>query len=89
MRSVAHYIASNDKMTNEYWIGKDFEGSDRGLNWGTIPAFAWRVWGKPRNISADIRSLGRYLNPGPPEFEAGVLTARPPRSVSAEENTWT
>jgi hypothetical protein len=28
------------------------------------------------------RSLGRNLNPGPPEYEAGVLTTRPRRSVS-------
>jgi hypothetical protein len=29
----------------------------------------------------DSRSPGRYLNPGPPEYEAGVLTTRPRRSV--------
>jgi hypothetical protein len=27
-------------------------------------------------IPQDSRCLGRYLNPGPPEYEAGVLTTR-------------
>jgi hypothetical protein len=35
-----------------------------------------------KNLSQDRRSLGRDLNPGPPEYEAGVLTTRPRRSVS-------
>jgi hypothetical protein len=25
------YIASDDRMINEYWVGKDTEGSGRGL----------------------------------------------------------
>jgi hypothetical protein len=27
-----------------------------------------------QNLSQDSQSLGQYLNPGPPECEAGVLT---------------
>jgi hypothetical protein len=29
--SSSDYIASNDGMINEYWIGKDMEGSGIGL----------------------------------------------------------
>jgi hypothetical protein len=34
-----------------------------------------------KNLSQVSRSPGRDLNPGPPEYEAGVLTTRPRRSV--------
>jgi hypothetical protein len=34
-----------------------------------------------KNLSQDSRSPGRDLKPGPPEYEAGVLTTRPRRSV--------
>jgi hypothetical protein len=33
------------------------------------------------NLSQERPSLGRDLNPGPPECEAGLLTARPRHSV--------
>jgi hypothetical protein len=32
-------------------------------------------------FSQDSRSPRRDLNPGPPEYEAGMLTTRPQRSV--------
>jgi hypothetical protein len=35
-----------------------------------------------KNLSQGSRSPGRDLNPGPPEYEAGVLTTRPRRSVN-------
>jgi hypothetical protein len=44
------------------------------------PSIAWRHWEQPRK-SQDSRSPSRDLNPGPPEYEAGVLTTRPRRSV--------
>jgi hypothetical protein len=34
-----------------------------------------------KSISQGSRSPGRDLNPGPPEYEVGVLTTRPRRSV--------
>jgi hypothetical protein len=34
------------------------------------------------NLNQDSRSPGPDLNPGPPEYEAGVLTTRPQRLVS-------
>jgi hypothetical protein len=30
-----------------------------------------------KNLSQDSWSQGRDLNPGPPKYEAGVLTTRP------------
>jgi hypothetical protein len=35
-----------------------------------------------QHFSQYSRFPGRHLNPGPPEYEAGVLTTRPRRSVS-------
>jgi hypothetical protein len=46
-----------------------------------MPAFAWSVWVKTQNLSRDIRSPCRDLNPGPAEYEAGLLTSLPRRSV--------
>jgi hypothetical protein len=33
-----------------------------------------------KNLSQDSRSPGQDLDPGPPKYEAGVLTTRPRRS---------
>jgi hypothetical protein len=33
------------------------------------------------NLSEVIQSPGRHLSPGPSEYEAGVLTTRPGRSI--------
>jgi hypothetical protein len=38
--------------------------------------------GDTRNPRQDSRSSGRDLNPGPPEYELGVVTTRPRRSVN-------
>jgi hypothetical protein len=47
-----------------------------------MPTFYWRDWGKPRKISINIAGRwGRDFNPGPLEYEAGVLTTRPRRLV--------
>jgi hypothetical protein len=40
-----------------------------------------------KHLSQDNRSLGRYLNPGPPEHETGVLTTWLRCSVH-EERKW-
>jgi hypothetical protein len=39
-----------------------------------------------KNLSEDSRSTGRDLNPGLPEYEAGVLISRPRRSVRRHYN---
>jgi hypothetical protein len=52
-------------------MGKDMEGSGRGLIKATILAFSWRYKGNPRKHSVRIAgSLDRNLNPGPPEYES-------------------
>jgi hypothetical protein len=37
-----------------------------------LQASAWKDLGKPLNTSVRMTS-GRYLNPGPPEYEAGSV----------------
>jgi hypothetical protein len=39
-----------------------------------------------KNLSEDNRSTDRDLNPGLPEYETGVLTSRPRRSVRRHYN---
>jgi hypothetical protein len=36
---------------------------------------------REKKLNQDSLSLGRYLNPGPPEYGAGMLTTRQQRSV--------
>jgi hypothetical protein len=50
-----------------------------------IPALAWTDWGRSQEPQ-DCRSSGRDLNSGPLEYETGVLTSWPGRSVSLERN---
>jgi hypothetical protein len=35
-----------------------------------------------KNIIKDKRSVNRYLNPGPPEYEIGILATQPRRSLT-------
>jgi hypothetical protein len=63
-------------------IGKDLEGSGRGLVLRYYPGIRLaRLRKTTINLSQDIRSPGRKFNPGPPKYEVGVLTTRPRRSV--------
>jgi hypothetical protein len=41
--------------------------------------YAWIDWEKQRHLCQDSWSLGRDLNPGPPEYKAGILTIQPRR----------
>jgi hypothetical protein len=56
------------------------EESGRGLIPSAISAFALKDRGKPLNRDQDNRYSGRYLNPGPPEYEV-ELSALLRRSV--------
>jgi hypothetical protein len=60
---------------------KDAEGSGRGLIYGTIPAFL----GTEQNHEKpqDSRPPRLDLKPGPPKYEAGVLTTGPGLLVGA------
>jgi hypothetical protein len=48
-------------------------------------ALSWHMPGRTEenheNLSQDSLSPGRDLNPEPPEYETGVLTTQPRRSV--------
>jgi hypothetical protein len=80
--STTQNIASNEKVIHEWWTGKYLEGSGRNLISTFSPALSWTDWGKPRHIlSQGSRTSSWGLNPGPPQYEAGVLTTRPRRSV--------
>jgi hypothetical protein len=62
--------------------GKNLEGSGRDRILRYYPGMALEGLGKIRkNVSQDSRSLGRDLNAEPPEYEAGVLTTGPRRSM--------
>jgi hypothetical protein len=55
--------------------GKDLEGSGRGLILRNNPSMSPKGLRKTtKNPSQGSRSPGRYLNPGPPKYEAGLLT---------------
>jgi len=60
----------DDRMFNEYWIGKDVEGSGRGLcctsAGGTVE--------RHQKLSPNRQSPGRGFNPRSPIYEAEVLT---------------
>jgi hypothetical protein len=46
-----YYMASNERVISECWIGNDFEESGRGPVFNTIPLLAPKDWGKPRQTS--------------------------------------
>jgi hypothetical protein len=53
------------------------EGSGRGLILRYSPGICLEGLRKfTENFSQDSPSPGQYFNPGPPEYEAGVLTTR-------------
>jgi hypothetical protein len=52
-----------------------------------LSRYLLEVQRKPtKYLSRDSRSSGRYLNSGPTEYESGVLTIQPWRSVSGVFN---
>jgi hypothetical protein len=62
------------------------EGSGRGLIYSTNPAVGLGGLRKTtKNLGQDSWSPGRDLNPGPPEYETGVLTTRSRRWVCSRE----
>jgi hypothetical protein len=60
---------------------KDVEGSGHGLilrnQFQHLPG---RTGENNEQLSQDSLSPGRDLNPGPPQYDAGVLTSRPRRT---------
>jgi hypothetical protein len=69
-------------MVHEWWIGKDLEGSFRGIILRYYPGIGLEELRKTtKNLNQDSRFPGRDLKPGPTEYEAGVLTTRPRLSI--------
>jgi hypothetical protein len=69
-------------MTEERQTGKDMEGSKCGLMLRYYPGICLEGLMKTtKTISQDNRYPGRDLNLGTPEYEAGAVITRPPRSV--------
>jgi hypothetical protein len=58
------------------WKGCGRKGSWSNLRWYPFSCLE-ELRKAARNLSQSIRSLGRDLNSGPPEYEAGVLTTQP------------
>jgi hypothetical protein len=52
-------------MLGEWRIGKDVAGSVRGLILGTIPAFSWRDWEKPKKKNLSVYYLEMSSSIGP------------------------
>jgi hypothetical protein len=78
------YIASNDSLISECWIGKNLEGSGRGLIFRCCPDLHLEgLKENTKNLSQGGRSLGQDLNPWPPEY--GVLTTHPQRQSEGEK----
>jgi hypothetical protein len=69
--AVVMFRAFSGRMMNKWWVGKHVEGRGCDLIRGTLPAFAWGTR-KPQN--ADIEFMGRDLNPGLHQYEAGALS---------------
>jgi hypothetical protein len=61
-------------------------GSVRGLISRYYPGIRLEGLRKTtRNLNQDSRSLGPRIEPGPPEYEAGVLTTHTRRSVLSSQ----
>jgi hypothetical protein len=55
------YVASNHRKIFHWWIDKNVERSGHELLYGIISAFAWRAWGKPREISVRFTRSREFL----------------------------
>jgi hypothetical protein len=55
---------SNDPMIHKHWIEQVVRGSDRCLNWGTIPVLPWKDWGGPRKISVRTFCISAGIRTG-------------------------
>jgi hypothetical protein len=75
------YIAPNEGMISEWWIGKDLEGSDRVLILMYYPGIFLEGLRKvTKTLSQNSPSALQDMNPRPLKFEAGLLTSRLRRS---------
>jgi hypothetical protein len=69
--NCSDYTASNDMMTNEYFIGKDVEGSvlatllTKLLFWQCLPI----IMENTKIFNQDSRCMGQDLKTGPSEYK--------------------
>jgi hypothetical protein len=69
------YIVSNEGVRSKLWVGKVLEGSSHGPILRYYPGICLEELKKTMKKPQYSQSLGLDLNPGPPEYEAGVLMA--------------
>jgi hypothetical protein len=66
-------------------VNDELEGFERKRSWPTFKTLSRHLLGSSEEnrdkSQTDSRSPGRNSNPGPPEFESGMLTNRPRRLV--------
>jgi hypothetical protein len=88
--SVTRLHSFDDRMISEWWwIGKDLVGSSCGLILTFYPGIHLEGLIKPRQTSIRIAGhQGQVSNLGPPEYEAGVLSTQPQRTVLVSDVRW-
>jgi hypothetical protein len=78
--SVTRLYRDDVRISELWWIGRDLVGSGCGLILKYYPGF--RLDGLRKTTKKFSRdSRGPESNPGPPEYEVGVLTTQPWGSV--------
>jgi hypothetical protein len=81
--SSSDYIAASDKMINEQM---NWKGDGRKRLWTNLsyyPCINLEGLRKTiKSLNQENRFPSRDLSPGPPEYEAGVLTTRPLHSIT-------
>jgi hypothetical protein len=69
----------------------NWKGCGRKRSWPSLryypSIFLQELRKTTKILSQDSWSLGRDLNPGLPEYEAGVLTTQPKRSINLDLKT--
>jgi hypothetical protein len=77
------YVASSERAIKLMMDLKGFGRKRSWLNFTVLPSIPLEgLRNTTKILSQDNRSPGRDLSPGNPEYEAGVLTIRPRRSVA-------
>jgi hypothetical protein len=66
------YVAQNGRITGYWWVGKNVEGSGRGLIWVVSRNLPGGTQENHENVSHGSQSPAWDLNLGPPEYKSGV-----------------
>lgn len=77
------YVNINGRIIDEWWLGKDLEGTSRGLIEVLFQHFSGRTVENTKNLISDSRCPCWYSNPGPLEYNSKTLPLhQPARSYS-------